>query len=231
MLSQTILNVVVDAVLRHWATMSLAEAERRGERGSEGRHQAALFYANDGMVVLSDPHWIQWAFDALVSLFEQVGLQNNVGKTVSMDCRPCQVAGTQSVAVYWRRMTGEGPTYRERQKERVECRECGNEMAAVIVGIPQDDTAWEGNIGAMNLGILGHGRQPADVLAGLTDQGRATELPCRGLTRTSRDADSDADAFMQPECPGYRDNIGGRKTPTPKVLTMQHAGPIEGTKR
>ena len=27
-------------------------------------------------------------------------------------------------------MTWEGPTYRERQKEKVECRECGKEMAA-----------------------------------------------------------------------------------------------------
>ena len=27
-------------------------------------------------------------------------------------------------------MTGEGPTYQERQKERVECGECGKEMAA-----------------------------------------------------------------------------------------------------
>ena len=27
-------------------------------------------------------------------------------------------------------MTGEGPTYREWQKERVECGDCGKEMAA-----------------------------------------------------------------------------------------------------
>ena len=29
-LSPTILNVVVDAVVRHWVTMALAEAEKRG---------------------------------------------------------------------------------------------------------------------------------------------------------------------------------------------------------
>ena len=30
-------------------------AEEWGERGQEGRHQAALFYADDGMIALSDP--------------------------------------------------------------------------------------------------------------------------------------------------------------------------------
>ena len=82
------------------------------------------------MVELSDPRWLQWAFDTLVSLFERVGLRNNAGKTVNMVCRPFQAARTQSVAAYGRNMMGEGPTYRERQKERVQCGECGKEMAA-----------------------------------------------------------------------------------------------------
>ena len=110
--------------------MALDKAEKRGERGKEGRHQAALFYADDGMVASSDPRWLQWAFNALVGLFERVGLQTNVGKTVSMVCRPCPAAGNQSEAAYGRMMTGEGPTYQERQKERVKCGECGKEMAA-----------------------------------------------------------------------------------------------------
>ena len=33
-------------------------------------------------------------------------------------------------AAYGRRMTGEGPTYREQQKGWVQCRECREEMAA-----------------------------------------------------------------------------------------------------
>ena len=83
-LSPTIFNVVVDAVVRHWVKMVLAEAEKRGERWNEDRHQAALFYADDSMVASSDPRWLQWAFDALVSLFEWVGLCTNVSKMVSM---------------------------------------------------------------------------------------------------------------------------------------------------
>ena len=54
-LSPTIFNVVVNVVVRHWVTLGMAEAEKRGERGNEGRHQAALFYADDGMVASSDP--------------------------------------------------------------------------------------------------------------------------------------------------------------------------------
>ena len=93
-LPPTIFNVVVDAVVCHWVTMALAEAEKRGERGNEGRHQAALFYADNGMVASSDPRWLQWASDTLVSLFERVVLRTNFGKTVSMVFRPCQAVGT-----------------------------------------------------------------------------------------------------------------------------------------
>ena len=48
----TIFNVVMDAVVCHWVTLVVEEAEKRGK---EGRHQAALFYADNGMVALSNP--------------------------------------------------------------------------------------------------------------------------------------------------------------------------------
>ena len=58
-LSTIIFNVVVDAVVRHWLKLATQEAERRGERGREGRYQAVLFYADNGMIALSDPRWLQ----------------------------------------------------------------------------------------------------------------------------------------------------------------------------
>ena len=70
LLSPTILNVVVGAVVHHWVTLAVTEAETRVERGREGRHQAALFYAVNGMVASSDPHWLQWVFSTLVGLFD-----------------------------------------------------------------------------------------------------------------------------------------------------------------
>ena len=122
--------MVVDAVVCHWVTLAVEEADNRGERGREGRHQAALFYADDGMVASSDPRWLQWAFNALVRLFDCVGLHTNVGKTVSMTCRPCPTAGNLSKVAYGHKMTGEGPTYHERKRERVKCGDCGKGMAA-----------------------------------------------------------------------------------------------------
>ena len=52
-LSPTILNVVVDEVVRHWLTVMVEGSEEWGECGQEGRHQAALFYVDGGMVALS----------------------------------------------------------------------------------------------------------------------------------------------------------------------------------
>ena len=42
-LPPTILNVVVDVVVRHWVTVMVEGAEERGQRGQEGRNQNALF--------------------------------------------------------------------------------------------------------------------------------------------------------------------------------------------
>ena len=82
--------MVVDALVRHWVTGVLEELEARGELGQEGRHQAALFYVEDGMVASSDPVWMQGAFKVLVGLFDRVVLQTNTGKTVGMVYHPCQ---------------------------------------------------------------------------------------------------------------------------------------------
>ena len=112
-LSPTIFNVVVDAVLRHWVTGIIADMEERGERGKERGHQADLFYVDDGMVDSYDSCWIQGVFNTLVGLFDRVGLQKNVRKTVGMVCHPCQAVGNLSEAAYGRRVTGEGPTCRE----------------------------------------------------------------------------------------------------------------------
>ena len=129
-LSPTIFNVVVDAVVRHWVTLAVEEAEMRGEQGREGRHQAALFYANNSMVASFNSRCLQWAFNTLDGLFDCVGLHTNAGKAVSMTCRPCPTAGNQSEKAHGRKMTGEGPTYQERKREQVECGHCGKGMAA-----------------------------------------------------------------------------------------------------
>ena len=95
------------------------KAEEKGETGREGPHQSAVFYADDDMVVSSDPAWLQGVFSALVAIFDRVGLLTNVNKTVSMACQPCQAgSGNRTAEGYMRRVTGEGKSFRERQRER-----------------------------------------------------------------------------------------------------------------
>ena len=128
-LSPTIFNVVVDAVVYHWVTEVIADKEERGELRKEGRHQAALFYADNGTVASSYTRWLQGAFSTLVGLFDKVVMRTNSGKTVGMVYHPCQEVGNLLEAAYGRRFTGEGPTYRGGLKGRVSCRECGELIA------------------------------------------------------------------------------------------------------
>ena len=129
-LSPTIFNLVVDAVVRHWVNGLIDEAEAKGEMGREGGHQSAVFYANNGMVVTLDPAWLQGATNTLVAIFDRVGLLTNIGKTVSMVCHPCQSgSGNHAEEAYRRRVTGMGRSYVERQRERLECGECGEVLA------------------------------------------------------------------------------------------------------
>ena len=83
----------------------IAGVEEQGEHGQEGRHQAALLYAHNGMVASSDPIWLLGVFNALVGIFDRVGLQNDFEKTVNMVFRPFQMAGNQSEELYGRRIT------------------------------------------------------------------------------------------------------------------------------
>ena len=46
-----------------------------------------------------------------------------------MVCRPFRAAGVRSEKSYTQRIPGEGRSFKERQKERVICPECGKELA------------------------------------------------------------------------------------------------------
>ena len=42
-------------------------------------HHSNFLYADDGMVVSTDPVWLQGEFDNLIRLFARVGIQTNYG--------------------------------------------------------------------------------------------------------------------------------------------------------
>ena len=89
-LSLTIFNVVMNVVVRHWVHGVVEEAEARGERGREGRNQATMLYADDGIVASSDPAWLQGAFNALVGLFDRVGPQKMSGRQLAWCATPAR---------------------------------------------------------------------------------------------------------------------------------------------
>ena len=61
----------------------------------------------------------------------------NIRNTVEMICRTCRASGTQSEMVYGRRMMREGLPYRERQRVRVQCLDCVEEMVAWLLAVHQ----------------------------------------------------------------------------------------------
>ena len=59
------------------------------ESGMEGvdhsvMDTSAFFYADDGLVESINTVWLQWSFDMMIAIFDQVGLWTNVEKTSKM---------------------------------------------------------------------------------------------------------------------------------------------------
>ena len=78
--------------------------------------KAALFSADDGLVASTYPGWLQPVFDMLTGLFGRVRLHTNICKTAGMVCKPFLAARVRADKTYTRRMMGEGPIFKERQR-------------------------------------------------------------------------------------------------------------------
>ena len=122
--------MVVDAVISHWVTVVAPTEEGIQGLGLSIRYLVTYFYADDGLVALTQPERLHREFDVLTGLFDQVGLRMNTRKTVIIACQTCHMPGRMSVEAYERRTTGIRPTFWERQRRRVECPECRVEVAA-----------------------------------------------------------------------------------------------------
>ena len=105
----TILNVVVDTVVRYWESLLAGatggqqrglrvraddggiEDPGKGQREKAGRRgtftvdsTSRVFNVGDGVLASTDTVWPHTAFDTLMGIFDQVGLRKNVRKTVGM---------------------------------------------------------------------------------------------------------------------------------------------------
>ena len=93
----------MDALVRNWTTVVIVGTEERGERGKEDRHQAALFYADDGMVASSDPagsrvHSTPWSA-CLIGW----ACGKTSGIKLTLSAAPARPQG-----ISWKRYTGDG---------------------------------------------------------------------------------------------------------------------------
>ena len=130
-------------------------------------------------------------------------------------------------------MTGEGLTFRERKRERVECRYCRKEMAAGSLDshrMSQHGKArerrWTWTDAAMGGRV---GVEPKTYRIEFPkggDGGVSSErMPGKG-----RDKDGDEGAFLERACKGRRDHLGGGKPPSSNMPTMRHASSVAVSK-
>ena len=88
----------------------------------------SLIYADDDQLSAVDREWLQRALNILVGLFERMGLKVNIAKTKFMICLPSSHHSHISLDAYKCKMTGEGDTYRERKRRKVQCPECDAQL-------------------------------------------------------------------------------------------------------
>ena len=63
------------------------------------------------MLASTNPVWLQTAFDMLIGIFERVGLQTNIRKTVGMAFQRCGVVRFRADEAYKHRMMGDVQSY------------------------------------------------------------------------------------------------------------------------
>ena len=79
-ISPTIFNMELESVIWHWLTVVTGEEAGPEVFGSEFQWLAALFYADNGILVSPEPARIMGAIDILTDIFNQVRLQPNARK-------------------------------------------------------------------------------------------------------------------------------------------------------
>ena len=83
-LSPQIFNVVVDAIILHYSRLVANNKAVPNGFVHALTDKSPFFYAEDGLVASTNIMWLQWSFNMMIIIFEQIGLCTNVPKTVVM---------------------------------------------------------------------------------------------------------------------------------------------------
>ena len=96
---------------------------RHGMGWAEGDRNL-IFYTDDRRIGGRDHIWVQDALTVSEGMFQKLGLEMNLDKTNALVCTPGYIWREWIEAAYKRRATGEGGTFRERKRARVNCTVC-----------------------------------------------------------------------------------------------------------
>ena len=129
LVSPTLLNVVVDDIIRTWLAMTVEDqrVDHDGLGKTDGRCMS-VFYSNDGMVDSWEPDWLQHLMNILVGLFQKYDLVANVSNSCTMTFQPGILRLGMLVEAKPLKCTGVRYSYWVRIRRRILCLECGVEL-------------------------------------------------------------------------------------------------------
>ena len=118
-ISPTIFNIIVDAVLRIWyAKMNLVVNDAVLPETS------AIFYADDGKIAGENHARVQEGLSLITDLFARMGLNMSQAKTKSVITTGDLQYHSIAEVAYKRRMVGGEESYRKRKSRKISCPTC-----------------------------------------------------------------------------------------------------------
>ena len=140
--SPPIFNIMVHAVVRA-VLLELC--------GYQDAHHGFVWAAGEKKIVLNAEDiqiarhnhiYVQTTLTAMVSMFDRVGIHTNLVKTKAILYTPGFIWGQHGSAVYKKRSTVEGSTFRKRKITRVSCTECGRKIGASSLCHRMERSNW-----------------------------------------------------------------------------------------
>ena len=106
--SPTIFNIMVDEVVR------VVQADIADQEAGQSNQTTGIFYADDGYVAGTDGTRVQQVMQLYTQQFKLLGLHMSYAKTKMLIGQVNHLQTNISPQAYHRRLTGEGPSYRQR---------------------------------------------------------------------------------------------------------------------
>ena len=137
------------------------------ERDKVGDRRTFFLYEYNGRIAVRKPILAQKVLKELLRMFDRVGLQINLGKTKAIICTPGFTLSQKDEVAYKHMDTGEGSTFRYRNKTRASCEYCRATM--VVLLLRKNTERTHGKIMTQTCGV--------DIIVG-GEETYLVSLPC-----------------------------------------------------